>query len=147
MGSASSTNRRHTHGANSSTTNSYPATRNRRSSTGQRRTSQGLPLHQMTGSVVSASSGGSNVPHGRIVPNSGSSTPAATTTISRPGAYSISRLASVSSFVNTTKICKSYTESFSRLSLLDYRIETVLVQHRYLEYRSLMKSDLDKSFK
>lgn len=111
MGSASSTNRRHTHGANSSTTNSYPATRNRRSSTGQRRTSQGVPLHQMTGSVVSASSGGSNVPHGRIVPNSGSSTPAATT-ISRPGAYSISRLASVSSFVTNLKICKSYTESF-----------------------------------
>lgn len=44
----------------------------------------------MAGSISSAGSGGSNVPHGRIV--SSGSTAAAAATISRPGAYSISRL-------------------------------------------------------
>ena len=49
------------------------------------------PLHQVAGSISSAGSGGSNVPHGRIVSN-GSTAAAAAATISRPGAYSISRL-------------------------------------------------------
>ncbi|KAL7509607.1 hypothetical protein ACHAXN_006564 [Cyclotella atomus] len=93
MGSASSTNRHQATHHGGSSINSYPATRNRRSSTGQRRTATpGVafsPLHQVAGSISSAGSGGSNVPHGRIV--SSGSTAAAAATISRPGAYSISR--------------------------------------------------------
>jgi hypothetical protein len=45
----------------------------------------------VAGSISSAGSTGSNVPHGRIVSN-GSTAAAAAATISRPGAYSISRL-------------------------------------------------------
>ena len=104
MGAASSTNRRR-----SSTSNDYPATRNRISN------HRGSGV--ITGSVSTASGSTNNVPQGRIVSSSTSSTTSAGANSSRPGAYSVSRLVFCDDFM-CASICFALTRYKHALFLL-----------------------------